>query len=98
MVTDRSVRSEDSGDRHAVRPKTAARNAIRTSNRATDTRMAHFVTTVRSSNCVTESALVHTPTLPGFAKVRSSTSYNFDPLKYTSSCGPFATTRNVLHW
>jgi len=57
----------------------------------------YFVTTVKSSNCVTESAFVHTPTLPAFENVASSTSYSFEPLKDTSNRRPMATTRNVLH-
>lgn len=40
----------------------------------------HFTVTVRSSNQVIESALVHTPTLPAVVKVSSSTSYSLVPL------------------
>ena len=40
----------------------------------TATGVGYFVTTVRSSNCVMESALVQTPTFPGPVNVPSSTS------------------------
>ena len=45
-----------------------------TARRRTSDLMGYFVTTVKSSNCVTESAFVHTPTLPGVENVASSTS------------------------
>src|SRR4029450_2344797 len=58
--------------------------------------IGYLVVTVKSSNWVTESALVHTPTLPARLKVVSSTSYSLLPLKCTSKRGPAATTLNVL--
>src|SRR5215203_3958341 len=98
MVTVRGSCGPGSDPRHAVSATTAT--AVRAAPRAVRYRygMAYLVTTVKSSKCVTESALVQTPTRPAAGNVASSTSYSATPLRDTSKLDPVATTRKVLHW
>src|SRR6266480_3826316 len=57
----------------------------------------HLLPYVKSSNNVTLSALVHTPTLPASLNVSSAHSMAFFPSNVTVKWAPLKSTRNVCH-
>src|SRR5204863_6912811 len=52
----------------------------------------------KSSNNVTLSALVQTPTMPASLNFSSSHSMAFVPSRVTVKCLPWNSTRKVCHW